>query len=92
MLWAPVGRLIHVVVEKGQNKEKGEESVGYLACGCAGMKPVRAASCRQRGIVLMSLSDAWTCASFRNNTGLQVYPALFFFPLIITFQPSGWPA
>lgn len=23
MLWAPVGRLVHVVVEKGQNKEKG---------------------------------------------------------------------
>lgn len=23
MLWAPVGWLVHVVVEKGQNKEKG---------------------------------------------------------------------
>lgn len=30
-----------------------EESVGYLARGCAGDKPVRAASCSQKGIVLM---------------------------------------
>lgn len=33
--------------------QKGEESVGYLACGCAGVKPVRAACCSQKGIVLM---------------------------------------